>query len=266
MGLVGSADPQAVALGDATNVAARLQSAAEPGDDPRRAGDRRRLVHRFDLGPPVEITVKGREEPVRASQLASREGARAARARDAARRAGARARGAADRRIATSPPGRGRVVLLTGAPGIGKTRLLTELATLGGDRVDLARGPLSLLWRPSRLAVRRGAPRAGSAPRSGSPRSRSGRRRAPGSERSSATTPRPFSSLSPALLRLRLDTHAAPAEGDAEQAFVRWLETLAASKTGHPRRSRTRSGRTRRRASSPRPSSSSRIARPSPWC
>jgi class 3 adenylate cyclase len=63
VGLVGSADPQAVALGDATNVAARLQAAAEPGTILVGHVTARRLEHRFELGSPVEVTVKGREEP-----------------------------------------------------------------------------------------------------------------------------------------------------------------------------------------------------------
>ena len=53
VGLVGSTDPQAVALGDATNVAARLQAAAEPGTILVGHVTARRLEHRFALGPPT---------------------------------------------------------------------------------------------------------------------------------------------------------------------------------------------------------------------
>ena len=69
VGLVGAADPQAVALGDATNVAARLQAAAEPGTILVGQATARRLAHRFVLEPVGEITVKGRDEPVPASRL-----------------------------------------------------------------------------------------------------------------------------------------------------------------------------------------------------
>ena len=158
VGLVGSADPQAVALGDATNVAARLQSAADPGTILVGQATSRRLVHRFDLGPPVEITVKGREEPVRASQLV-RAKEREPRVPETPLVGREREVEALQTVVRDLESGRGRVVLLTGAPGIGKTRLLTELATLGGDACHLARGPLPLLRRASGVGVRRGAPR-----------------------------------------------------------------------------------------------------------
>jgi DNA-binding SARP family transcriptional activator len=139
VGLVGTAAPQAVALGDATNVAARLQAAAEPGTILVGTVTARRLEHRFELGEAFEISVKGREQPVLASRLV--------RAKER------------EPRVATTPvvgrereldvlqavlrdlaSGRGRVVALTGPPGIGKTRLLTELATRAGDTVSWLEG------------------------------------------------------------------------------------------------------------------------------
>ena len=81
VGLVGSADPQAVALGDATNVAARLQTAAEPGTILVGHITARRLEHRFDLGPLVEVSVKGRGARAGLSAHA-RQGARASGSRD----------------------------------------------------------------------------------------------------------------------------------------------------------------------------------------
>jgi DNA-binding SARP family transcriptional activator/class 3 adenylate cyclase len=127
VGLVGSADPQAVALGDATNVAARLQAAADPGTILVGHVTARRLEHRFELGSPVEVNVKGREEPVRASRLlrAKEREARAATTPVFGREREIDVLHGVLRDLAS---GRGRVVLLTGAPGIGKTRLLTELA------------------------------------------------------------------------------------------------------------------------------------------
>ena len=132
VGLVGSADPQAVALGDATNVAARLQTAAEPGTILVGHITARRLEHRFDLGPLVEIPVKGRAEPERASQLI--------RAKEREPRVAAAPVVGRDRELVVLQgvlddlaSGRGRVALLTGAPGIGKTRLLTQLATAAAE-------------------------------------------------------------------------------------------------------------------------------------
>jgi class 3 adenylate cyclase len=58
-----------VALGDTTNVAARLQAAADPGTILVGQATARRLEHRFELGPPVDASVKGRNEPVHASRL-----------------------------------------------------------------------------------------------------------------------------------------------------------------------------------------------------
>ena len=92
VGLVGSADPQAVALGDATNVAARLQAAAEPGTILVGHVTARRLEHRFDLGPSIEVTVKGRDEPVRAARLVRAKEREPRVATDAGRRARAGAR------------------------------------------------------------------------------------------------------------------------------------------------------------------------------
>jgi class 3 adenylate cyclase len=69
VGLVGGEDSQTVALGDTTNVAARLQSAAQPGSIAIDPGTASRLDERFVLEPLGEVTVKGRSEPVAASRL-----------------------------------------------------------------------------------------------------------------------------------------------------------------------------------------------------
>ncbi len=227
VGLVGSADPQAVALGDATNVAARLQAAAEPGSILVGHVTARRLEHRFELGPSVEVTVKGREEPVRAARLL--------RARER------------EPRVATTPvvgrdreldalrrvlddlaAGRGRVILLTGAPGIGKTRLLTELATAGGDSVTWLEGECHsygglpgwpfvealLGWLGAEIGEPEIAIRT---------KARAGLGALFGNEADEVLGPLA------GLLRLRLDTSPTTEEG-TESAFVRWLERLAANR------------------------------------
>jgi DNA-binding SARP family transcriptional activator len=139
VGLVGGERPGEVALGDATNLAARLQSAAEPGTIVVGETVSRRLSTRFTLEPLGLLDVKGRDESVTAFRLL-----------------GAKAR----ERIVPAEPiigrdeevlrlsaalgellaGRGRVVILFGDPGIGKTRLLEELHKLAGESVTWLEG------------------------------------------------------------------------------------------------------------------------------
>ena len=134
VGVVGAEDAQTVALGDTTNVAARLQSAAEPGAIAIGPGTASRLAERFVLEPLGEVTVKGRSEPVSASRLVG------------------------PRPVAEPPPGtslfgrdaelaqleeanadlragRGQVLLVVGDAGLGKTRMLAELRALSGEDV-----------------------------------------------------------------------------------------------------------------------------------
>jgi len=126
VGTVGMAAPQAVALGDTTNVAARLEAAAEPGTVLVGDGTARLLERRFELEERGPLAVKGRARPVRAWRLvqarpAGRSGARTpivgrdaelARLRDA---------------LAELSSGRGQIVLLGGEDGLGKSRLIAEL-------------------------------------------------------------------------------------------------------------------------------------------
>src|SRR6266550_1395873 len=69
VGTVGVATPQAVALGDMTNVAARLESVAEPGTVLVGDGTARLLERRFVLEERGPLAVKGRARPVRAWRL-----------------------------------------------------------------------------------------------------------------------------------------------------------------------------------------------------
>jgi class 3 adenylate cyclase len=139
VGVVGGEDAQTVALGDTTNVAARLQSAAEPGTIAIGPGTASRLAERFVLEPLGDVAVKGRSEPVVASRLVGP-------------------------RPATEPPprtplfgrdpelemleesnadlraGRGQVLLVIGDAGLGKTRMLAELRALSGEDVTWLEG------------------------------------------------------------------------------------------------------------------------------
>jgi class 3 adenylate cyclase len=133
VGLVGGAEQQVVALGDVTNVAARLQSAAAPGTIVVGGSTARRLAHRFTLESLGDISVKGREQPVAAWRLVSVQEASHAPAPTplVGREAEVdRLRAGLDELV----EGRGQVLLLMGDTGIGKTRMLSELRTIAGDR------------------------------------------------------------------------------------------------------------------------------------
>ena len=133
VGVVGGADQQKVALGDTTNVAARLQAAATPGTIVVGESTARRLAHRFVLESLGEVSVKGREQPVGAWRLVRvQTGTRAPAPTPLVGREEevGRLRTALDELVA----GRGQALLIAGEGGIGKTRLLSEFETVAGDR------------------------------------------------------------------------------------------------------------------------------------
>jgi class 3 adenylate cyclase len=139
VGLVGGSDPQEVALGDTTNVAARLQSAAEPGTVAVGEQAARRLAQSFELESLGAITVKGRREPVRAFRLVGPkpdvhvEPASVLVGRDAER---AWLEAVVEDLVA----GRGQVLLVSGDTGLGKSRMLGELESIAGERVTWLEG------------------------------------------------------------------------------------------------------------------------------
>jgi class 3 adenylate cyclase len=121
------------ALGDAMNVAARMQAVAEPGTVVITDASRRLVGDAFELEDLGQLSVKGKTEPVRAYRVV-------------ARHAGAMRRRGLQRIGLDSPmvgrdaqlehlrglgrivsAGRGRVCFVIGEPGIGKSRLLGEL-------------------------------------------------------------------------------------------------------------------------------------------
>jgi class 3 adenylate cyclase len=133
VGIVGGGDQQQVALGDATNVAARLQSNAAPGTIAVGESTAQRLAHNFVLESLGEIKVKGRERPVSVWRLVGvQTGTRAPAPTPLVGRETevGRLRVAVDELT----QGRGQLLLLVGEAGIGKTRLLAELRTITGER------------------------------------------------------------------------------------------------------------------------------------
>lgn len=133
VGAVGAAEQQIVALGDATNVAARLQSAAAPGTIVVGESTARRLAHRFVLESLGELSVKGRAQAVGAWRLASVQvEARAPAPTPLVGRDAEVSRLRSGVEVLTE--GRGQLLLLVGEAGIGKTRLLAELRTIASDR------------------------------------------------------------------------------------------------------------------------------------
>ncbi|HUG30197.1 MAG TPA: adenylate/guanylate cyclase domain-containing protein [Candidatus Limnocylindria bacterium] len=121
------------ALGDAMNVAARMQTAADPGTVLVTADTRRLVGDAFEFDDLGGIEVKGKAEPVHGFRVIGRKVA-------PARRRGLEAVGLDSPMVGRDAPlsqltslfdvvraGRGRVAFVVGEAGLGKSRLLAEL-------------------------------------------------------------------------------------------------------------------------------------------
>jgi class 3 adenylate cyclase len=121
------------ALGDAVNVASRVQTSAEPGTVVVSANTQRFVTDAFDFVDLGDVELKGKSEPVRLYRVS---GLRA----EPGRRRGLEAVGLNSPLVGRSAEleslkslfevvraGRGRLAVVLGEPGIGKSRLLTEL-------------------------------------------------------------------------------------------------------------------------------------------
>jgi DNA-binding SARP family transcriptional activator len=225
VGFVGASNRQTVALGDSTNVAARLQAAAEPGAIFISESTAHLLDTRFVLEPLGEIGVKGRQEPVTASRLVGTKPHEP--------------RAPAPPLLGREPElerisevvedltsGRGRVVLLEGPPGIGKSRLLAELEVIVGERATWLEGQCHSYGRvPCSAFVEILFQWLGAEPDEPEiavrTKARAGLGKLLGSELETVLVP-----LAP-LLRIRVDSPVAPADEDTRRAYLRWLEALA---------------------------------------
>ncbi len=129
------------AVGDTTNIAARMQQLAEPGQIVVAEGTERLIAPYFDLRALGTFTVRNRTQPVAGWELGP---ARAGVSRLAARAAHGLspfvgrddALAALERAWSAARAGRGQAVLVVGDPGIGKSRLLLEFRRhVGGAAV-----------------------------------------------------------------------------------------------------------------------------------
>ncbi len=126
------------AVGDTTNVAARLQQAADPGRIVISEATRRLIEGYFHTRPLGEVALKGKAEPARAWEVIS---ARVARTRlEVEAERGLTRFVGRDRELrqlaecfAEARAGHGQVVFIVGEPGIGKSRLLFEFRQRLGE-------------------------------------------------------------------------------------------------------------------------------------
>ena len=132
MGVVGGElQSEYTAMGQPIHLAARLQSAAEPGTSLLGETTTRLVAHRFSLEPMGPLSLKGFDEPQPAyrviAELAEPETRRGLEAGSSSPLVG-RDRELAElsERLDGLSDGRGAIVALVGEPGIGKSRLLRE--------------------------------------------------------------------------------------------------------------------------------------------
>jgi class 3 adenylate cyclase len=139
VGTVGAETPGMVALGDTTNVAARLESNAAAGTVAIGEATARRLTGGFTVEPLGPLAVKGRAEPVIAWRLVGAAPVTEAAperplfGRDSEQRDSAEA-------MAALVGGRGAVVVIGGDAGIGKTSLLRVMHRQATERVAWLEG------------------------------------------------------------------------------------------------------------------------------
>jgi len=133
------------AVGDTTNVAARLQQASEPGRVTISEATKRLVAGYFDTSALGRLHVKGKAEPIEAWEVV---GAHEARTRlEVGAEHGLTPFVGRDRELATlvdlfgrARDGQGQVALIVGDAGIGKSRLLLELRRHIAEEADWHEG------------------------------------------------------------------------------------------------------------------------------
>jgi class 3 adenylate cyclase/tetratricopeptide (TPR) repeat protein len=148
--------PERAVVGETPNLAARLQSLADPGKVLIGSSTRRLLGELFELQDLGAQTVKGFADPVPAWLVL---GERAAASRFEAQRSGALSRFVGrDSEVAMlmerwdlATEGEGQVVLLTGEAGIGKSRITAALRQRVAQMPGVNTAPLVLMWQCSPL-------------------------------------------------------------------------------------------------------------------
>jgi len=117
------------AVGDTTNLAARLQQLAEPGVILVSDATRRQVGEQFRLEPLPPVTVKGKAEPVQAYRILGLASRRSPRWERPSTRFVGRERelGVLSDLLEQAERGQGQTVGIVGEPGVGKSRLLYEL-------------------------------------------------------------------------------------------------------------------------------------------
>ena len=137
-----------LAIGDAVNVAARLQSAAQPGRVLISESTERLVKAAFELSALGEITLKGKPEPVRVFEVVEHKTAPSS---------GRGIEGLASPLVGRGPElatldaalsnlvaGHGQIVAVLGEAGIGKTRLVEEVRSAHGTQ------PPTIRWLEGR--------------------------------------------------------------------------------------------------------------------
>ncbi len=147
-----------LAIGDAVNIAARLQSAAEPGKVLLSEGSARMVRSDFELEDLGEIEVKGKTEPISVFEVVGAKTEPEGRGGVEGKRSPHIGR---DRELVSLQEGllslckgHGQVVAVLGEAGIGKSRLVEEIRALAADEFNMAKSELervSLLAPPSSL-------------------------------------------------------------------------------------------------------------------
>jgi len=132
-----------LAIGDAVNLAARLQAAAQPGKALVSEATARLVKAAFELCDLGEIAVKGKREPVRVFEVAeakpvpqSGRGIEGLSAPLVGREQELRKLGEA---LASLVDGRGQIVAVMGEAGIGKSRLVEEARKVTSDEWQVTR-------------------------------------------------------------------------------------------------------------------------------